>query len=71
MTSPDNWAVSCVITGHLVAEIRRQEEFMTTDHAAFLREGREEMRKRNARWSEEALVETLPYALVQVTFPLR
>ena len=30
-TSTENWTASCVITGHLVALIRGQEEFRTAE----------------------------------------
>ena len=33
-TAPENWTVSCVITGHLVAALRGQVEFRTADHSA-------------------------------------
>ena len=33
-TAPENWTASCVITGHLVAALRSQEEFRTVDHSA-------------------------------------
>ena len=39
-TSPENWMVSCVITGHLVAELGGQVEFRTAEHSACLQEGR-------------------------------
>ena len=45
LTPPKNWTVSYVITGHLVAELRSQEEFSTADQTAFIREDREEVRK--------------------------
>ena len=32
--APENWTASCVITGHLVSEIRGQAEFRTSDHSA-------------------------------------
>ena len=38
--SPKDRTESYVITGHLVAALRGQDEFRTTDHATFLREGR-------------------------------
>ena len=31
-TAPENWMAPCVITGHLVAELRGQVEFRTADH---------------------------------------
>ena len=37
-TAPDNWQVSCVITGHLVSALRGQVLFQTADHAACLRD---------------------------------
>ena len=37
LTDPENWTVSCVITGHLVAALRGQVEFRTADHSACLR----------------------------------
>ena len=42
-----------------------------TDHLAYLREGKEEVMKRNANRKEEALVETLAGAPVQVARRLR
>ena len=39
-TAPKNWMVSCVITGHLVAELGGQVEFRTAEHSACLQEGR-------------------------------
>ena len=66
LIDPENWTASYVITGHLVAALRGQEEFRTAEHAEFIREGREEARNWNARRSEEALEETLAGAPVQV-----
>ena len=39
-TDPDNWQVSCVITGHLVSALRGQVLFRLADHAACLWDGR-------------------------------
>ena len=36
-TAPENWTVSCAITGHLVAAHRGKEEFRTVDHSVCLR----------------------------------
>ena len=33
----ENWTVSCVITGHIVAALRGQEEFQTAAHSSYLR----------------------------------
>ena len=55
--------VSYIITGHLVAALRVQEEFSTSDHAAFLSEWREGVQKWNSRRLEEALTETFLGAL--------
>ena len=70
-TAPENWTASCVITGHIVALIRVQEEFSTADYDAYMREGREEMRERNTLWLEEAMADTREGAPVQVTCCLR
>ena len=69
--SPENWVESCVKTGNLVAALRVQGDFRTEDHAAYLKEGREEFRKWNANRSEEALEETLAGDPVQVARCLR
>ena len=45
-TAPDNWQASCVITGHLVSALRGQVPFRTADHAACLRDGRLEVRRK-------------------------
>ena len=34
--APENWAASCVITGHLEAALRGQVEYRTADHSACL-----------------------------------
>ena len=65
-TAPENWTASCVITGHLVAAIRGQEEFWTVDHSACLRKGRIAVQNQNVPLEEEALEETLAVDLVQV-----
>ena len=58
-TSPENWTEYCVITGHLVAALRGQVEFRTSDHSACLREGRTAVRRRGQRQAEEALTAAL------------
>ena len=35
-TYPDNWQASCVITGHLVSELKGQVTFRTADHVSCL-----------------------------------
>ena len=70
-TSPGNWTVSSVITGHLVASLRGQEEFRTADHAAYLSKVRGEGSKRNTMRLEEALADNLVGAPVQVTCRLQ
>ena len=70
-TAPDNWTTYCVITGHLVAALRGQEEFSTAYHNSYLKEGRVGVRKRNAKQLEEALVDNLVGTLVQVERQLR
>ena len=71
LMAAENCKKSCVITGNIVAALRGQEKIRTTNHTSFLREGREEVRKRNARRSEGALVDNLSGAHVQVTFRLQ
>ena len=50
---------SCVVTGHLVAGLRGQEEFRTADHYACLQEVRMAVRKQSVLLAEEALTEIL------------
>ena len=64
-TAPENWMASCVVTGHLVAVIRGQVEFWTTDHSACLQEVRTALWKRSAHRAEENLAGTIAGALVQ------
>ena len=63
---PENWMVSSVITGHFITSLRVQEGFRTAEQSEFLREGREEVQRRNASKSDEALTETLEVAPVQI-----
>ena len=63
--------MSYVITGHLVAVLRGQEEFRTADHSTYLREGRAEVRKWSVLRVEEALTETLAGVPVQNARHLR
>ena len=70
-TAPENWTSSCVIIGRLITAIRGKEEFRTAGHAAYLRDGREDVRKRDVMRSEETLEETLSGAHVQVACRLR
>ena len=62
---------SCVITGHLVAALRVQDEFRAANHSAYLRKVRTAVRKWSVLRAEEALVETLAGAPVQGTRKLR
>ena len=39
-TAPNNWTTFRIITGHLVAALRGQEDFRAAEHAAYLRKGR-------------------------------
>ena len=70
-TATENWTASCVITGHLVAELRGQEEFQMADHLACLQEGRMAVRKWSVLLAEEALTETIARYPVQGTRQLR
>ena len=51
--------------------LRGQEKFRTEDHVDYMREGREEVRKRNTLRLEEAMVNTLAVAPVQVACRLQ
>ena len=68
---PENCTASCVITGHLVAALRGQEELQTADHSTCLQEGRKAVRKRSVPLAEEALAKTLAGYLVQGARRLR
>ena len=57
--------MSCVITGHLIASLRVQEEFHTAYHAEYLKEGWGEVRKLNFMGAEASLEETLEVAPAQ------
>ena len=70
-TAPKNCTASCVIIGHLVVAFRGQEDLRTVDHAAYMREGREEARKRNTFFLDEALADTLEGEPVYVARCLR
>ena len=39
-TGPENWKASYVLTGHLIAELRGQKEFRTSEQSTYLQEGR-------------------------------
>ena len=60
-----------MITGHIVAAIRGQEELHTADNYAYLLEGRSDVRKRSVLQEEEALAETLVRAPIQEASHLR
>ena len=70
-TAPENWMASCVIIGNIVVVLRGQEEYKTVDHAAYIREGRPEVRNSNKLRLEEALVDNLVGTPVQVERQLR
>ena len=65
LTASEKWTASCVITGHLVAVLRGQVEFWTTDHWACLREGRTAVWWRSQQRAEEALAATISGGPVQ------
>ena len=58
-TAPENLTASYVITGHLVAALRGQEEIRTSDNSAYLQDGRAELQNQSVLRADEALVETL------------
>ena len=56
-TASDNWAVSCVITGNLVTEIRGTDDFQLGDYALLMGEGRYEIQQLHDEAAETALGE--------------
>ena len=52
-TVGENWTASCVVTGHLVVDLRGTAKFRSDDHALLMREGREEIRR---RYTEESKI---------------
>ena len=58
-TAPENWQASCVITGHLVSELRGRFPFRTADHAACLRDGRAAVRRQNVAKAMASLETTI------------
>ena len=58
-TAPDNWQASCVITGHLVPELRGQVSSRTADHAACLRDGRVVVRQNSVAKAMASLEATI------------
>ena len=66
-TAGANWTTSCVITGYLVAALRKTAEFMSGYHALLMGEGRAEIQQRYAKSEDTALGEaraaaSKPYA---------
>ena len=47
-TAGPKWMASCVITGHLLADIQRTVEFRSGDRALLMEEGRDEIRWKHA-----------------------
>ena len=64
-TAPENWTASCVITGHLVADLRGQVAFPTADHTACLRGGRLAVPRRGEQRAEAALTAAVEGGPVQ------
>ena len=69
--APENWTASCIITGHLAASLRGQQEFQMANHSPYLQEGRAEVHKRSVVQAGEAWTETLAGSPVQDTCRLR
>ena len=63
-TAPENCTASCVITGHLVASLRGQAVFRTSDHTACLRGRRLTVRHRGEKRAEVVLTAQLEGPLV-------
>ena len=58
-TAPENWMASCVITGHLAADLRGQAAFRTADHTACLMGVRMAVRYRGEQRAKAALTAAL------------
>ena len=59
LTDPENWTLSCFITGHLAAALMGQVDFRTADYSACLREGQMAVRWRSTQLVDEALASTI------------
>ena len=70
-TAPENWQVSCVITGHLVSALSGQVPFRTADHAACLRDGRAAVLRQNVAKAMASLKTTIARAPAVITCRLR
>ena len=62
-TAGANWAAPCMITRRLVVELCGTAEFRSGDHALLVGKGRDEIRRRNAEDTENALGEAQADAL--------
>ena len=62
ISASQNWMASCVITGHLYADIQRRTEFWTGYHALLMKEGFEDIRRRNVQNVKAVLEETMSTA---------
>ena len=65
--APDNWKEYCVITEHLVSELRGQMTFQTAYHAACLRDGRAAVRRKSVAKAMASLESTISGASEVVT----
>ena len=54
-TAPENWMVPCVITRHLIAALRPQEDLWTANHTEILIEGRGGVHKWSDMYVDKAL----------------
>ena len=70
-TAPDNWQASCVITGHLVSALRGQVTFRIAYHAACIRDGRAEVRRKSVAKAMISLKATIAGTPEVVTRQLR
>ena len=71
LTAPEKCTASCVITGHLVAELRGQVEFRMADNSACLREVQTAVWWRIQQRAEAALAAKIARAPVQGAHRLR
>ena len=55
LTSQGNWNVSCMVTGHLIADLRGYFEFLSGDHGQLPTNDRAEIWRWKGKEAEEAL----------------
>ena len=57
LSAEEKCTASCVITGHLIADLWGRKEFKTRDHVIFLQEGSREIQHRHVNNTQAAIEE--------------